>query len=316
MNNADSNCPICHTDPIEFQNVTVVPDPTKRDVILWRQYNCPVCGPFLITSIEAVNMKYKPCDYRLSAWIREHKEFEREPPQITGALLKDVLKNFREHKISEKQLLLLRAIERRTEYAGARVTLSEKDYPLAGAKNHQELAFLCKALAERGLVHFHDSRIATGLVYYVEIRPGGWDYLDKYSVSPAYLDRAFVAMSFDEALDPIYENGIKPAVEKAGYKAHRVDKVPHIDRIDAKIIADIKDSLFMVADVTQQKQGVYFEAGYALALKRPVIWCVGEDDLKKVHFDTRQFYHIVWKTPEDLQERLYDMICAVIGKRG
>lgn len=62
---------------------------------------------------------------------------------------------------------------------------------------------------------------------------------------------------------------------------HRVDKEPHIDRIDAKIIADIKDSLFLVADVTRQKQGVYFEAGFALGLKLPVISSVREDDLKK-----------------------------------
>ena len=71
----------------------------------------------------------------------------------------------------------------------------------------------------------------------------------------------------------------------------------------------------MVADVTQQKQGVYFEAGYALALNRPVIWCVREDDLCNVHFDTRQYNHIVWKTSEDLQENLYNLICAVIGKK-
>ena len=122
-------------------------------------------------------------------------------------------------------------------------------------------------------------------------------------------------MSFDKSLDALWENGIKIAVERAGYKPHRVDKEPHLDRIDAKIIADIKDSAFMIADVTQQKQGVYFEAGYALGLKRPIIWCVREDDLDNVHFDTRQYNHVVWKTAEDLQEQLYNLICAVLGKR-
>ncbi|MCK7507530.1 MAG: hypothetical protein MZV70_28160 [Desulfobacterales bacterium] len=108
----------------------------------------------------------------------------------------------------------------------------------------------------------------------------------------------------------------KPAIEQAGYKPHRVDKEPRVDRIDAKIIADIRDSSFMVADVTQQKQGVHCaEAGFALGLKLPVIWSVREDDLKKAHLDTRQYNHIVWKTPPDLQEQLYNVICAVIGKK-
>lgn len=40
-----------------------------------------------------------------------------------------------------------------------------------------------------------------------------------------------------------------------------------------------------------------------------------EDDLKNIHLDTRQYNHIVWKTPEDLREQLYNTICAVIGKR-
>ena len=115
-------------------------------------------------------------------------------------------------------------------------------------------------------------------------------------------------------LDPVWEKGIKPAIEKAGYDPYRIDKEPHIDRIDAKIIADIQDSKFVIADVTQQKQGVYFEAGFALGLKQSVIWCVRKDNLDKVHFDTRQYNHIVWENPEDLQEQLYNTICAVIGK--
>jgi len=115
-------------------------------------------------------------------------------------------------------------------------------------------------------------------------------------------------------MDPVWETGIKPAIEKAGYRPLRVDKEPHLDRIDAKIISAIRDSRFLIADVTGQNAGVYFEAGFALGLNRPVIWCVTEDDLKAVHFDTRQYNHIVWKTPEDLQEQLYDSICANIGR--
>jgi len=39
-----------------------------------------------------------------------------------------------------------------------------------------------------------------------------------------------------------------------------------------------------------------------------------ERSLKKVHFDTRQFNHIVWETESDLENQLYEFICWIIGK--
>lgn len=299
-------CPICST------NAESMPYAGEPDIITG--CDCPVCGPYYITEDGSETLRNKTVDYRLSAWIREHQEFKRKSPKITAYLLDKILRNLPTYKPSEKQILLLRAIERRTDYPGAEVIMAKEDYPLAWAKNADELRFLLKALAGRKLIFLDEERLKVGIVRTI-ILADGWDYLDKHSLLPAFANQAFVAMSFDKELNLVWENGIKPAVEKAGYKPHRVDKEPHIDRIDAKIIADIKDSIFVVADVTQQKQGVYFEAGYALGLKLPVIWCIREDDLNNVHFDTRQYNHIVWKSPENLEEQLYNVICAVIGKR-
>jgi len=179
----------------------------------------------------------------------------------------------------------------------------------------KELEFLCNALSERKLISLDKERLKSAGLIRLIISPEGWEYLDRQTIKPILVDRAFVAMSFSKALDEAYTNGIKQAIKDAGYEPLRVDKEPHIDRIDAKIISDIKDSYFMVADVTEQKQGVYFEAGFAIGLNRPVIWCVRKDELDKVHFDTRQYNHVVWETPADLHEQLYNRICAIIGRR-
>lgn len=295
-------CPICLRESVKHRA-------SKGDSA---EYECTTCGQFNISRSAEQILRNNPVDYRVSAWIREHHEFDREPPKITTYILEEILKNLSGYKISEKQMLLMRAIERRTDYPGAEVLMSTEDYPLAWAKNGDELRYLLNALAERKLISLNKKGIAS--IVSTIILPEGWDYIDKHFSQPALINRAFVAMSFDEELDPVWEKGIKPAVESAGYIPHRVDKEPHIGRIDAKIIADIKDSRFVIADVTEQKQGVYFEAGFALGLKLPVIWCVKRDDLENVHFDTRQYYHVVWDTPDDLKEKLYDVICAVIGK--
>ncbi len=54
------------------------------------------------------------------------------------------------------------------------------------------------------------------------------------------------------------------------------------------------------------------EAGYALGLGMPVVWCVREDELDDVHFDTRQFNHIVWRDPSELRQRLAERVAGVI----
>jgi hypothetical protein len=148
----------------------------------------------------------------------------------------------------------------------------------------------------------------------VAITADGWDYLEKHDHHIEERTQAFVAMSFSEDLKPIWEGPIFRAISRAGYKPYRVDAEPHSDRIDFKIISEIKNSRFLIADVTQHKLGVYFEAGYALGLGLPVIWCVRKDDLKNAHFDTRQYNHIVWETGDDLEDQLYQFICAIIGK--
>ena len=129
--------------------------------------------------------------------------------------------------------------------------------------------------------------------------------------------QAFVAMWFDESLEPAYEKRIAPAVEASGYSPLRIDRKEHVERIDDQIIAEIRRSRFIVCDftcglITQAdgeevavpRGGVYFEAGFAQGLNIPVIWTCRKNCIEHVHFDTRQFAHILWAAPKDLQEQL------------
>jgi nucleoside 2-deoxyribosyltransferase len=191
------------------------------------------------------------------------------------------------------------------------------DYPLAWAASEDEFRYLLTSLTERGLIRNldeedYDDELTPG--YFLVITSGGWDYLDEHARPSVISDQVFVAMSFSAELKPAWENGIQPALEKAGFRPYRVDAEPHIDRIDTKIITEIKNSRFLVADVTQQRPGVYFEAGYALGLGLPVFWCVRIDDLKNVHFDTRQYNHIVWENERHLSDQLHLFVIAVIGR--
>ena len=59
--------------------------------------------------------------------------------------------------------------------------------------------------------------------------------------------------------------------------------------------------------------GVYYEAGFAHGMNIPVIFSCREDIIEDIHFDTRQYNHIVWKMPEDLKIGLTNRIAVVVG---
>ena len=124
-------------------------------------------------------------------------------------------------------------------------------------------------------------------------------------------------MWFDESMNHAWEAAIKPGIEDAGYEAVRVDQQEHVNKVDDQIIAEIKRSRFIVADFTQgsdgARGGVYYEAGYAHGIGIPVIFTCKSDSLTNVHFDTRQYNHIVWEDMDELRKNLANRICAVVG---
>ena len=108
-------------------------------------------------------------------------------------------------------------------------------------------------------------------------------------------------------LKMLTNNGIAPAITESGYLPMRIDKKDHINKVDDEIIAEIRQSRFVVADFTSEpdkpRGDVYFEAGFAMGLNIPVFWTCRHDLVDQLHFDTRQFNHIAWDTSADLSSR-------------
>lgn len=126
-------------------------------------------------------------------------------------------------------------------------------------------------------------------------------------------DICFVAMSFAPEYEDIYSIGIKPAVESAGYKAIRVDSERHNEKIDSKIIEIILRSRFVIADFTGQRNGVYYESGYAKGLGLPVIQTCQNNDFNNLHFDIRSINTLHYDTPSKLTSELQKQIIETIG---
>ena len=246
----------------------------------------------------------------LSAHTRQSWEYQRQPARITTYW--QPLAELRAGTSLAQQLDKLMFMARhRTGSPGEGFEFDpNSDYPLIDAPCVETCSFLFSHAVEIGLVtlpltlSLEDSSNPV-------ITFKGWEYLESRSGFLGAPKRAFVAMSFNPDLAPAFDHGIQPALEiDCGLSCIRIDRVHHNEKICDKILAEIRRCQILIADFTGQRPGVYFEAGFGLALGRTVIWTVRDDEIDKVHFDTRQYNHIVWKDPADLRAKLADRIQA------
>lgn len=111
--------------------------------------------------------------------------------------------------------------------------------------------------------------ITAGVSFVLSIK--GIVEAEKMAATGGEFTQGFVAMWFDPQLDVAWSNGFDPAIRNAGYRPFQIDKKEYIGGITDEIIIEIRRSKFVVVDYTQQANGVYFEAGYALGIGRPVV---------------------------------------------
>ena len=126
-------------------------------------------------------------------------------------------------------------------------------------------------------------------------------------------------MWFDDSMEEVYDGGIKPAIEAAGYVPVRIKDTEFLGDVTDEIVAHIRQSRFVVADFTTSKEcgargGVYYEAGFVQGLGIDVIHTVRQDCMADVHFDTSHINHLTWETPEDLRANLQLRIERALGR--
>jgi hypothetical protein len=76
----------------------------------------------------------------------------------------------------------------------------------------------------------------------------------------------FVAMPFADEVGDLFHYGIRQAVSSNGYLCERIDLMPAVGDILARIKERIKTAAFVVAELTGASPNVYLEVGYAWGL--------------------------------------------------
>jgi hypothetical protein len=189
---------------------------------------------------------------------------------------------------------------------------------MAWAKNDDEVRYLLDTyLAQtEGFVEVLGRSMPQH--YRVVIAPRGWAQIENLRRTASPGNNGFIAMWFHETTRDLREKGLKPALTAAGYDPLPIDEKLHSNPIDAEILATIRQSKLVVADLHGDRGGVYYEAGFAMGLNIPVFWTCHQSDLdeKRIHFDVRQYPFEVWDGAnwDDFAQRLRYRIESVLGR--
>lgn len=331
-------CPICHSQCIAEKNYD------KMTVF----YACPTCGRYELTLYERDEWhnnnhiapylfyhRFIPDSIFENRYhttmsreqIARYKEkCEKEGTTVRPVhMSKEIIENWYPKSFSDRVDLILLQISTLTEHVGKRIALSrEEELSLlfvdrTETKNNAEqtregnelqieASYMLNYLSESQYIKYSFSWDTDGVVY-ITLLPRGYSRVDDLQKYISKGKNALVAMKFGDDTKPLRE-AIRKGASKAGYNAVFIDEVPHNDFITPELLKHIRDSKFVIVDLTHQNNGAYFEEGYAMGLGKPVIQLC--KDGTTLHFDIAQKNTIMWKNEEEIPQRLCDRIKATI----
>lgn len=302
---SNGTCKICENKSKVF-DYTVLGEQT---------FNCSYCGKY--TLLENLSMdidvyeKKKNYFYKISSYVYEQNNKFNITPIIDKKKIEQLLE-MKDKKIKEKFDLMITYLSLLNEWT----QLDNKILVACWMKNTNELDILIKKANNEYLIEGEFTKTIDRYHYptFNNLTFDGLSYLESLDYINKNSKNIFVAFNFESKLQEIFNTYLKTAIEKEGFNYIVVnqDNVEHNKSINDEIIANLKSSRIIIADFTNHRNSVYFEAGYAMGINIPIIWTCQEGHENDMSFDTRQFPHIIWKSKDDLVKQVIDRIKVIL----
>lgn len=303
----NTHCPICNFE----KNMD---DVVSHDTTL---FTCAKCGNYKM-SYELAADAHDKSQYKL---ISENKHLlqgfihksnsENTNPQFDKVQdLETVINNyFFLNTLKSKVDFTLHLVSRKSTNFGDWIHVSRDDYSKFFCKSSSELICILETLRDKGLIKIE---LSTS-IYNIQVTLDGVTYAEDRKIDS---DQCFVAMWFNDSETKDLAILLEKVITELGFKYVRIDKLHHSNDITDEIIFQIKRSKFLIADLTGDRSGVYFEAGFAKGIGLPVILTCRNSDFKegKVHFDLNHRPILFWDKDNmnDFEQSLINKIGAEV----
>ena len=145
----------------------------------------------------------------------------------------------------------------------------------------------------------------------------GWQRFYELQRGTVESRKAFMAMKYgDLVLDKLVNTHLREAVAQAGFTLARLDDQPKAGLIDDRLRVEIRTARFLIADLTHDNLGAYWEAGFAEGLGKPVIYTCEKNKFRSAapHFDTNHHLIVLWdiENPTEAAQFLKNTIRATL----
>lgn len=288
-------------------------------------YECPRCGPYSMSFEAQQDLAWdlsrgENNGARLSHALY-HMTKREQWAFVTTTLLQNILENTELPRPQEQLENLILWVGEAQPNMGAIIQPEENTIAAVGLVDASSLAFLVSQAIDEGLLKGGATKIIDGncAIQSMQLTLTGWRLFEDLRRGKSSSRIAFMAMQFgDEELDQVYKDHFKVGVSATGFDLKRVDEGQPAGLIDDRLRVEIRQCRFLIADLTHENRGAYWEAGFAEGLGKPVIYTcrkdVFEDKAKGTHFDTNHHLTVTWESDklDDAVERLKATIRATL----
>lgn len=297
-------CPVC----LNFDGTYCIKEPRGGDS---HTFNCERCGRFRISDTAYEDQYLRP-DSNLSKYVRAALSHEvrtklPEGDMIKSDWLESKLKTVKLPSPRKQEENLIRIIGLRKEFDGEPTPMTDGIAGQVGALEKTQLHDLRQDLERRNLI-VNRGRIElpnrSGGVLVTskyDLTHEGWTAYEKLQSDHLAGARGFVALKFENSEFNGMLKLLKPQLEQAlGHPVVDMRDVSKAGIIDAIMREELKRCSYVIADLTDDNCNVYWEAGYADALGKPVIYVCeqGKFISAKQNFDTSHLTTVIWRADD------------------
>lgn len=264
-----------------------------------REYECSVCGIYNVTKAG----RYKIEDYKnkklfepgkVSHVLRTASE-NGNVYNLSSKAIDSILKR-QNSSVSEQVDNFIRCLGKNQKEPGKYIRINRTNiWALVGCVSKDSLDFIIEYLEKEELIDRYNEIDFSGENFRLSFN--GWSHFNNLENHRNNYRKAFMAMSFsNKTLLKIFNDCMKESVNQTGFNLIKLDENKKAGSIDDKLRVEIQTSDFMIADLSDDNSGAYWEAGYAEGLGIPVIYFCEQEkfDKKSTHFDTNHLHTVIW----------------------
>lgn len=174
-----------------------------------------------------------------------------------------------------------------------------------------QVDFINSWLRKMELISYRTASVYGDAGLSITILPDGLTRIDSLQKTQSDNKNVFIAMKFGPETEELRKY-IKYGIELAGYIPRIMDEIEHNHQIVPEMLYEIRNSRFVIAELTHHNNGAYYEAGYASGLGKQVIHICKTDEIKNgLHFDVAQVQLITYDAESELEEKIVKRIKAI-----